>query len=425
MNRLLIYISAHKRYLINVGATFFSQFSNAITLIILTPLLTKHLGLKEFGVYGVIINVIAFSIILDFGLNIGLVRIFIHKSERTNYLLNSMFVFFTSLLLVLFPFYLFFYFYYFHQSASFSLLPIAIFTSIIVVQNIYAVYFDALIQAQNKIYISKIFRAIKLIAELLLILIFLKNINLKIILLIIATVNIFYLSALFIYLKNEINFKINLRHFDFNELTTHFKYSIWYFISSLATVLVFNTQIVILNFYSGPEIAAKYLVIVRFFDIIRIAATNFTQVLFPKIIIAEVQNQWAALKNMYYSILKKISFLIIILFIFFLTFGLPIFFYWIGFRDTQMIPLFQLYLVFTCLIIFDNVSVVFLSALKLNKTPTILSIAQGLFGIILSIILLKYFGYTGLLIGFLISFLATNLIFNPLYFIRSINKKLL
>jgi O-antigen/teichoic acid export membrane protein len=314
MNRLLIYISEHKRYLINVGATFFSQFSNAITLIILTPLLTKHLGLKEVGVYGVIINVIAFSIILDFGLNIGLVRIFIHKSEKINYLLNSMFVFFTSLLLVLFPFYLFFYYYYFHQPASFSLLPIAIFTSIIVVQNIYAVYFDALIQAQNKIYISKIFRAIKLIAELLLILIFLKNINLKIILLIIASVNIFYLCALFIYLKNEINFKINIKYFNLNALRTHFKYSIWYFTSSLATVLVFNTQIVILNYYSGPEMAAKYLVIVRFFDIIRIAATNFTQVLFPKIILAEVQNQWEGLKKMYYTILKKISFLILILF---------------------------------------------------------------------------------------------------------------
>ena len=425
MNRLLIYISAHKRYLINVGATFFSQFSNAITLIILTPLLTKHLGLKEFGVYGVIINVIAFSIILDFGLNIGLVRIFIHKSEKINYLLNSMFVFFTSLLLVLFPFYLFFYYYYFHQPTRFSLLPMAIFTSIIVVQNIYAVYFDALIQAQNKIYISKIFRAIKLIAELLLILIFLKNINLKIILFIIASVNVFYLSALFIYLKNEINFKINFKYFNLNELTTHFKYSIWYFTSSLATVLVFNTQIVILNYFSGPEMAAKYLVIVRFFDIIRIAATNFTQVLFPKIILAEVQNQWEGLKKMYFSILKRISFLILILFIFFLTFGVSIFFYWIGFHDTEIIPLFYLYLIFTCLIIFDNVSVVFLSALKLNKIPTILSIVQGVLGIILSIILLKYFGYIGLLMGFLISFLATNLIFNPLYFIRSINKKLL
>jgi O-antigen/teichoic acid export membrane protein len=424
MNRLLLYISQHKRYLINVCATFFSQFSNAITLIILTPLLTKHLGLKEFGVYGVIINIIAFSIILDFGLNIGLVRIFIHKSVKIDYLLNSMFVFFTSLLLVLFPFYLFFYYYYFHQPTSFSLILIAIYTSIIVVQNIYAVYFDALIQAQNKIYISKIFRAIKLIAELLLILIFLKNINLKIILLIIASVNIFYLSSLFIFLKNEINFKINFKYFNLNELTTHFKYSIWYFTSSLATVLVFNTQIVILNYFSGPEMAAKYLVIVRFFDIIRIAATNFTQVLFPKIILAEVENQWEGLKKMYCSILKKISFLILILFLFFLTFGVKIFFYWIGFNDTQMIPLFYLYLIFTCLIIFDNVSVVFLSALKLNKAPTILSIAQGLIGIILSIILLKYFGYIGLLMGFLISFLVTNLIFNPLYFIRSINKKL-
>ena len=69
-------ILIHKRYLLNVGATFFSQFSNAVTLIILTPLLTHYLGLNRFGTYGVIINVIAFSVILDFGLNIGLVRSF-------------------------------------------------------------------------------------------------------------------------------------------------------------------------------------------------------------------------------------------------------------------------------------------------------------------------------------------------------------
>ena len=92
-------ISNHKTYLLNVGATFFSQFSNAVTLIILTPLLTHYLGLNQFGTYGVIINVIAFSVILDFGLNIGLVRSFIHKILNLDELINSLFIFFDIFIL--------------------------------------------------------------------------------------------------------------------------------------------------------------------------------------------------------------------------------------------------------------------------------------------------------------------------------------
>jgi O-antigen/teichoic acid export membrane protein len=86
--------------------------------------------------------------------------------------------------------------------------------------------------------------------------------------------------------------------------------------------------------------------------------------------------------------------------------------------------LYQLFLIFTILVILDNVSVIFLSALKLNKVPTLLSIFQGILGIFLSILLLKLMGYVGILIGFLISFILTNLFFNPYYLLRSINKKL-
>ena len=62
----------NKLYLKNLFFTYFSQGITAITLIVLTPLLTKYLGLHEFGIYGVILNVIAFSVIFDFGLNTGL-----------------------------------------------------------------------------------------------------------------------------------------------------------------------------------------------------------------------------------------------------------------------------------------------------------------------------------------------------------------
>lgn len=413
----------HKQYLFNVGATFLSQFSNAITLILLTPLLTKALGLSSFGFYGVILNVIAFSVILDFGLNIGLVRAFIHQLPRVKTLLNTLFVFFASLIIILIPvFYLFYHNY--NLKLNLPIVTISVFTAIIVIQNIFAVYFDALIQSENKIYISKAIRAVKLLTELLLIILYLKDITVLRILIISIVVNSLYLIALFVYLKNKINYKINLFDFDLKVLIDHFKYSIWYFVSSIATVLVFNTQIIILNYYSGAEIAAKYLVVVRFFDIIRIASTNFTQVLFPKIIRSEVQENWPQIKTMFFKILKRIGLLSIIIWIFFSTLGVKIFVYWIGFKDEQILNLYQLYLIFTVLIILDNVSVVFLSALKFNKPTTIVSILQGLLGVALSIILLNLIGYIGLLAGFLLSFIFTNLLYNPFHLVKSINNKL-
>jgi O-antigen/teichoic acid export membrane protein len=416
-------IQNNKRYFLNVGATFFSQFANAITLIVLTPLLTIHLGLNNFGTYGVVINVIAFSVILDFGLNIGLVRSFIHKSTKINDLLNSIFIFFLTLFIFLIPFYIIFYYNYFHTN-SFELFEIAGLTSIIVVQNILSGYFDALIQAQNKIYISKIIRASKLLLELSIIFIFLENINLINLLIIMLCVNLLYLFTLYFYLKKSINLTINFKDFKFSIVLEHFKYSFWYFISSLATVLVFNTQILILNYYNGPVIAAKYLVMVRFFDIIRIASTNFTQVLFPKIIEVEVLNDWYQLKRMLISVYSRITIFTGVIFILFYVFGYRLFVFWSGLSDPSLIVLFQLFLIFTILVILDNVSVIFLSALKLNKVPTLVSILQGILGVFLSILLLKSMGYIGILIGFLVSFILTNLFFNPYYLIKSINKKL-
>ena len=144
-----------------------------------------------------------------------------------------------------------------------------------------------LIQAQNKIFVSKIIRASKLLLELLLILIFIKNLQLVGIMIIMISVNILYLLTLYLYARKSSNLRIRFNEFNFSILIAHFKYSFWYFVSSLATVLVFNTHVLILNYFNGPVIAAKYLVVVRFFDIVRIAATNFTQVLFPKIIQVE------------------------------------------------------------------------------------------------------------------------------------------
>ena len=47
-------------YIKNLFFTYFSQGVTAISLLILTPFLNYSLGIENFGIYGVLLNIISF-----------------------------------------------------------------------------------------------------------------------------------------------------------------------------------------------------------------------------------------------------------------------------------------------------------------------------------------------------------------------------
>ncbi len=63
-------VGNHLRYFSNLGATFLSQSVSAISILVLTPVLMRNLGVEKFGLYGVLLNIVIFSSIFGFGLNI-------------------------------------------------------------------------------------------------------------------------------------------------------------------------------------------------------------------------------------------------------------------------------------------------------------------------------------------------------------------
>jgi O-antigen/teichoic acid export membrane protein len=414
----------NKLYFKNLFFTYFSQGITAITLIILTPLLTKHMGLHEFGLYGVILNVIAFSVIFDFGLNTGLLRKFILGEQSNEALIKSLFSFFLLLGIIIFPVYIFIFHRIINNLSYTSLIFISILSTIVIIQNIIILFFDTLIQSLNFIYVSKLFRSIKLICEFIATICLLHQINLPLLLLITSSINILYIIVLYVYTQKNNNVKLKIQSIDWGLLFEHFTYSIWYFLASLASVLVINTQIVIINYLIGGAEAARFLIVTRFFDIIRIAMTNFTQVLTPKIIYIEVENNWPKIKKLFISVLSRISALTLILSICLYFFGAFIFEKWSKLNDYSTLTLFKVYILFIALIIIDNVSFIFLSALKLNKTTTIVSIIQGSLTLLLTLFFVTNYGIIGAIYASLLSFTITNMLFNPLYLMKALNNKL-
>lgn len=415
--------NSNKLYLANLTSTFISQSINALTIIILTPLLTKEMGLNSFGTYGVILGVVAFSAIFDFGFNIGLLRRYIHLPNSSSGLLNSLLLFYFFLLFLFVPALYLIYAKIIHSNTQ-NFLILAILSAFLIYQNIVAVFFDTIIQAVHLLYISKLIRAAKLLVESILIIICIKQITLTKVLSITVLVNFIYILTLYLYARKKTSFKIVPNAFSMKLIIEHFSYCIWYFLSSFASVLILNTQIFTINYLLGSVQAAKYLVISKFYDIIRLAATNFTQVLFPKIIQTEVEQNWVMLKTLYLKMLFRVIFLVLLIILCIFWIGPIIFTKWSKINDIETIFAFKLFSLLVGFIIIDNVSVIFLNALKLNKIPTFVSIVQGVLGILFSYYFVKEYSLIGFVFGAGLSFILTNMVFNPLYLLKELNHKI-
>ena len=417
MKKVKALIQSNSRYLYNLCSTFLSQIISALSILILTPVLLNRLGATDFGVYGVILNVVVFAGVFDFGLNIGLLKKLIHQSKESEQLINTLFYFYVVLLFVGAP--ICYGIYYFKLvKVDTAILFYAAITALLITQNMLAALLDVIIQASNKIFIGKVIRVVKLVLEFVFILILSAYYSVQVLLLVSVLVNIIYLSLLYYYARKEFLFHLSLNKVSFTLFKSHIVYSFWYFLTSVAGMLVFNSQVILMNLFVGAEGVAKYLIVTRFFEIIRIGISNFTIVLFPRLANIQAEGNWLLISDLFFKSLKRVT--IFAFFIFLLTYflGMPFFLKWSKYPDAEMASLFTLFAVFIFFIVIDNVSAIYISALKLNKLPTLVSLGQGLLGLILAYFLLKEFGIIGITAGSLIALLTTNFIFNPWYLIK-------
>jgi O-antigen/teichoic acid export membrane protein len=408
-----------KRYLANVVASFLSQAVSALSVLFLTPLLLQSLGNEEFAVYGLVLNAIVWGGIMDLGMNMGMLRRLIHEKERTTALFSSLSIFYAALFFLLtiaatilhivFP------------SIFGEVKMVAIVATILLMlQNVFATMLDVMIQTSQKIFKAKIIRIIKTITEFLLIYVSLKEPSLEYILFIMVFVNFMYIIFLYLYAKKEIDFHFDTKEFKFSVITDHLHYSLWYFLTTLSVVLVFNSQVFIMDKLSGAAALAQFIVFMRFFEIIRTSVSNFTVVLFPTIVTQEKAQDAKSLLQLLRSAYIRSGILLLLLFVFLYFTGEFIFRWWTKNRVEFDPQLFLLFLVFTTLILIDNVAAIFLSALKLNRLPTIISLVQGLLSLVLTYFSLKEYGLFGVLVSSLAALILTNLIFNPFYLIKKL-----
>lgn len=423
MKKLVNSVKDNSRYLLNLCATFMSQLVSALSVLILTPLLLERLGTVHFGTYGVILNLVLFSSVFDFGLNIGFLKRLIEKKEDTLVLLNTIFFFFLGMFLLCIPLFVWLF--------SAGLVKIgegipffALMTAILLVQNILAAFFDVIIQSVNKIFLGRSIRVVKLLLEFFALLFLSKLGSVWILLIASAVVNLLYILALVYFSRKELEYFISIRYIQWAALVKHLGYSFWYFLNTVAVSLVFNSQVILMNMVAGSTGVAKYLMITRFYDMMRIGLTNFTAVLFPVLASIQEAGRWDQIRSYFFRSILRISIMGVIIFLLVVLVGKPFFLQWSKFNDPEMSRLFLIFSVFILFIVIDNVSATFLGAFRENKATTIMAVFQGILGLSLGYFLMLNMGVSGMALASLIALLLTNFWFNPWYLMKLIKKHL-
>lgn len=415
-------IRLHTRYLSNLSFTFFSQAATALSSLILTPVLVQELGPQQFSIYGVILNLIIFSSIFDFGLNIGLLRKLIHNINEKEKLISVMFFFYIFSFILAIPFYFYLFKIGYVKLANNEIFT-PLFVAVIVLQNILSVLFDVIIQSVNKIFVGKIIRIIRTIAEFTLLFFICKLGSVILLLMSTAAINVLYLIALFIYSKKEVKYALSISKFSFSTLGNHLYYCFWYFQNSIASVMVFNAQTILISNFVDSINVARYLLVTKFYEVIGVGIANFTMVLFPSLSDLQAKGNWIQLKKTFLRVLFRVAIIVFLVFAFVLTVGKKIFIFWSNYNDPLILSLFMYYSFFVAIILIEHVPTVFLSALKLNKWPSIVATIQGVLGLMISYFLLPKFGISGAIFASIISFALTNCWFNPFYLITNLNLK--
>ena len=278
-------------YLINLAATFSSQAATAIAIILLTPLLLTQLGETGFSLYGVVLNLIVVASVFDFSLNTTLVRRLILHPDKANESINAVFNFFLLVLFCSIPLYYF----------SFVLgavhitekkLIMALLVALIVAQNMLAVLFESVMQSVNQWKHAKLIRVLRTLIETVLLYWISGMGKIEYLFYVTGGVNLIYITALALIAKKHVNFRLGIGKLNFSLLLAHLKDSFWYFQNSIASVITFNFQIIMMSHLLTAGQMTIYLLVFRFFEIVRTGLTNFAMLLFPSITQKQKEGNW-------------------------------------------------------------------------------------------------------------------------------------
>lgn len=425
-------INKDKQLKIGVLLNYTIIFMTTIIGLFLTPIMIKHLGDSEYGLYTLIGAFVGYLTVMDFGLNNTIVRFIsryqAEKNSRDEELFLStvmiVYIFICSLIIVLSTLMYLNFENIFSSSLNTEELEKAKLMFIILVLNIVITLpggsFKAISNSYEHFVFPRIAEIVKYLSRSILVVVILLNGSdaLGIVILdTVANVSLVVINAIYVSKILKVKFKIH----SFNkELTKKvFTYSIWIFIFSIVGIFQWQLGQFLVGVYMNTTNVAIYAIGVMLGTYYGTFSTAISSVMMPKASKMIINNSSSLEQTDMMIKVGKYSLLVLFLILGnFILFGKEFIHLWVGelYIKSWFIAL-LIMVVYTIPLIqsFANTILEVKALFKFKALTYIISIGLGA---ILGVYLLEEFGLEGMIIGTSIGWVFGIIIMNIYYKVK-------
>ncbi len=420
------------KYIFHLSTTYLLMLINIVIPILIIPFMTSNLGHEKYGLWVLLSSIMIYFNLGSLGFGNTLIRALSKTDiiETINKHISTMLVFLLIMVLVLCGI---FFVVLMNFTHIFEITPnimhVAKITFIIVfitfVINFITNIFYALLFAKGMIHISNaigIFQAISTAILLFITLYF--GYSLIGIALVYFTVSFFVGIMVYFIAKSKIKFQISIRYFDKKTLKEMSVPSIHYFLLSLSSMIImYSDNITISSFLSVSAVAA-YAIAYKLIDVSQKLLFKLSDILLPDVAKLYEDGDYQSILLMHNKVLLISVFFSLLGYGILFFWGIDIIRLWVGNEFTITENIFMIFIIYGIWHTWVHVSAIFIVAMGIHKETSYMGLFEAMLNILLSIVLLHYYGLLGVALGTLIAHLLTNGWFVNYWFYKSIKYKI-
>ncbi|MGI1988467.1 lipopolysaccharide biosynthesis protein [Shewanella glacialipiscicola] len=411
----IIQKSTYKNSFINLISSYAPLVTGILVFIFFTPSFIKQFGDEDFGIYLIILSVMSYLSLCNFGVPQTLTRLLSKNSSTTKigskdsqYITASIILFICVSLIVSLTYSAIVTF--FNIQVEFiSFLQILIY---LITKLLFDV-FDSINKSKENYFPGKILIAINLIMSSGFALFLVsKGFGLSGVIYgyTLAMLLSFLMIMMYTYHVVKLRFEFDLSDLNSN-MSQMMPSSFWYLAGAIGAIIIFQLDAITIGYVLGPASLVIFGIYFRIADILRQVICSSSDILFTRIAENKMSN------NQCYALHYKMIAISILLSAIFsaalFLFGFDLVAYWMGIKEQVDIVLKFGIALYIMLFSINHVSSVFLGALNLHKKPVLVAYIQALINLALTVTLLKTTGNESwAIIASVISLLLTNLWYN-------------
>lgn len=411
---------------------YLSFFTNLGILFIVTPIIVKHLGSTVYGIWAVLGSVIGYLGLLNFGIS-GASGKYIAEfraredGESLSKLVSSLLMIMLGIggltiiiCLCLSPFISILF------NISSDLISIAQITFLIMGVNAALILvgslFGSILFGLQRIDLWKSFVILQGITNALLSVILLHLGCGLIGMAIAATVSIVTILLLYGYhfYNQKYEFSFHPRFFSYNIIQQIAPFSIRTFILSLTSQIIHYTSNILISVFLNVALVTPYSLSNKLCFLSTYIFSLITETVSPTFTKYYTLNNFENLKLLYIRVVKVTTAIVIPIIIFFITCGHPFINLWVGKSNFVGMPIF---IIFNLMLIphaLGTPAGLLLQAIGENKAFMYSEMVNAVLNLLLSTILVKYYGLMGIALGTLLAHACTSTWFIPFLACRHI-----